>query len=238
MDDLQHARNLRALASNADRDQRRAYRNEAFSIYLKHVGLLNPRFLTSELRMRGEDFAEPNERQALMGLWQELIEACVAISDISPCHAITVLREMVDHGVVVDPREGEAALRRAFAIAEARFELDPTLLSDACLSLTHFFGQRATDPGVASGECRAHWNEALAWMERHVALYERLDGPWHTGFAVSLANLADLYRRCGRMPECVAAMRRALAIAERTYGPESSVTANMRRDLERFERPS
>src|SRR5207244_480042 len=119
-------------------------------------------------------------------------------------------------------------------------DVDPIPMARVSLSLGQLYESlgaalhNASSPDKAKDR-DAFRAKALSWYERNLTLYERIDGPNHTGFAVGLANIADLYRRCRRRSEALAALRRAVPIAERTYGPEHVTTKKMAEALSRLE---
>ena len=62
--------------------------------------------------------------------------------------------------------------------------------------------------------------EALPLYKRALAIREKTLGPEHPEVALSLNNLAELYRVQGEYAEALPLYKRSLAIAEKALGPE------------------
>ena len=56
-------------------------------------------------------------------------------------------------------------------------------------------------------------------MQRALTIREKVLGPEHPDTALSLNNLAFLYRDQGRLVEAASLLQRALAISEAALGP-------------------
>jgi tetratricopeptide (TPR) repeat protein len=66
---------------------------------------------------------------------------------------------------------------------------------------------------------RAQYHEAEPLLRRAITTYEKTLGPEHPSTALSLNNLAELYREQGRYAEAEPLHRRAIAIREGALGP-------------------
>ena len=63
------------------------------------------------------------------------------------------------------------------------------------------------------------------------ALYEKMLGPEHPQTAAALSNLGSIYQAKGGRKKAVELYARALAIDEKTLGPESSSTTAIRDNI-------
>ena len=71
----------------------------------------------------------------------------------------------------------------------------------------------------------ATYAQARTYLERALAIQERVLGPDHPAIATSLNNLAILLRDQGDYPGARPLYERSLAIAERAHGPDHPLTA-------------
>jgi tetratricopeptide (TPR) repeat protein len=80
------------------------------------------------------------------------------------------------------------------------------------------------------------YDEALPLTERAVALAEEVLGPEHPKVAVSLNNLAELYRLKSNHERAESSLQRALAISEKALGAEHPAVAESLNNLARLYR--
>jgi CHAT domain-containing protein/Tfp pilus assembly protein PilF len=80
------------------------------------------------------------------------------------------------------------------------------------------------------------YDEALPLTERAVALGEEVFGPEHPKVAVSLNNLAELYRLKNNYERAESSLQRALAISEKALGAEHPSVAESLNNLARLYR--
>jgi tetratricopeptide (TPR) repeat protein len=78
---------------------------------------------------------------------------------------------------------------------------------------------------------RAEYAQAEPLYRRALAIYEKALGPEHPDTALSLNNLAGLYRVQGRLKQAEPLLRRALAIRKKTSGPDHPDTAGSMNNL-------
>ncbi len=69
------------------------------------------------------------------------------------------------------------------------------------------------------------YQEAIPFARQLLGLREEINGPEHPATAISLNNLAELYREIGDFLKAESLYRRALAIREKALGPEHPKTA-------------
>jgi tetratricopeptide (TPR) repeat protein len=67
---------------------------------------------------------------------------------------------------------------------------------------------------------RARFSDTEPLYQRALAIRERVQGPDHPGVAMTLNNLAELYREQGKFAKVEPLCQRALAIRERVLGPD------------------
>ena len=80
-------------------------------------------------------------------------------------------------------------------------------------------------------DLRAQYAETEALYQQSLAIREKALGPEHSDVAVSLNNLATLYRKQGKYEEVEPLCRRALAISEKTLGAEHPFVAQILNNL-------
>ena len=97
---------------------------------------------------------------------------------------------------------GQAA--EAFAEAVERREDDATLLNEFAVALAQ----------------AARYDEAEPLYKRSLVIKEKALGPDHPSVAITVNNLAGLYRTQGRYEEAEPLFQRSLAISEKALGPD------------------
>jgi tetratricopeptide (TPR) repeat protein len=112
-------------------------------------------------------------------------------------------------------------LPHALAVADAAEQLRSSLKAVA----------RVLNQTGLYQKARAAFAEAAPLYQRALVIYETLLGPEHPRTAISLNNLAGLYRAQGRPDKAEPLHQRALAIREKVLGPEHPGTATSLNNL-------
>jgi len=130
--------------------------------------------------------------------------------------ALTVVAKTIPQTVTLGVQE---RVKEALPHLEVVAEQWSHLLEDS----TDAMGSFTVLAWVAQGQ--SLWAEAQKWFKACVQMTEKRCGADHPNTALSLNNLADLYRAMGRYPEAEPLFVRALSIAEKRCGANHPNTA-------------
>jgi serine/threonine protein kinase/tetratricopeptide (TPR) repeat protein len=114
--------------------------------------------------------------------------------------------------------EAEAAYREAIAIRDAADPQDPRLSA----TLNNLASLLILD---------GRPDEARGYVERAVAIDEKVYGPHHPKLAITYGTLGLFHRRQGRLDEAATVFARVLAIREKAFGPANPVTGEALNDV-------
>ncbi|HET6581932.1 MAG TPA: tetratricopeptide repeat-containing protein kinase family protein, partial [Nannocystaceae bacterium] len=142
----------------------------------------------------------------------ELLERALVIQERvhgpdSPNVALTLHNLGTMNDFAGDFAAATAAHRRELAIREAMVPPVPLATARALLGLG-----RTLDHGNS--------DEAMAYLERARAIFERVLGPNHTDLALCLEDIASAHDDRGEHDQALPLRRRVLAIREQAYGPD------------------